>query len=143
MRVRFETDDEELSITITLEAAEAPGVDLRDGLGDRLLDAIADEIRRSCDAQEAPSGQPWDELKPATARRKGSALIGVHSGRMLSEKSLAGTRDIGERAATWTYSGPSGQAHGFHNGNPRNACPARPFVGVSPRAEARCATLIA
>jgi hypothetical protein len=99
--MEFTVDDADLSLSVELDV-EPAALDLRAGLGDRLLDLAVEEMIRAQARRESPGGTPWAPLKPSTVRQKGHAAIGVRSGGMLdpdrwraaSRGSLLGTDKI-------------------------------------------------
>jgi hypothetical protein len=148
--MRFAVDDEDLCLILELDAEPAT-VDLtRDGLGERLLAAAVEELIRCHARQESPDGHPWAALAVSTVRQKGSATIGVRSGRMLDpDRWKSGPRDLEPRRAFYWY--PYGESHSgrdygqavaFHRGNPRTGQPARPLLGWTARAQEQARALV-
>lgn len=146
---RFTTDHDNLSITVELDT-EPMTVDLTTGgLGTSILDAVIDRLILTHQAESAPDGTPWAELKPATVATKRSRQIGTLTGEMLSpeawRRSLMGA-DISARKATYQcpHNGRGslswGKAHGFHHGG--RGRPARPLIGWPPAAIADALELL-
>ena len=144
--MNFTTDEDELSITVSLDV-EPPALDLREQLGDALLDVAQAELLRCYLYGTAPSGTPWDRNRPATVKQKGFDKPGYRTGGMLDPSSIeSAPRDIQAREATWIFPQPRGKRkkeHGFHHGAPDRNQPGRPLVGWTARAREECRRLIA
>lgn len=139
--MRFLVDDDQLTITLALD--EEP-VDLTtEEIGATILDIAARELYRGAVDETDPSGRSWPAITASTARRKGSALVGVETGAMLAGLQ-AGWTEVGRSAATWGYpKGPTfGRAKGFHNGRPENHQPPRPLIGWTQTARETAETLV-
>ena len=101
--------------------------------------------------QRAPDGTPWAPLKAAPVRRKGHAVIGRGSGRLLDpHRWRTAPRDPTPRVAIWydpstgrTGDGCAGHARAFHAGHPLTGSPARPILGGTPAAREACRRLVA
>jgi hypothetical protein len=130
----YDVDDEGLRLILTLDPDEP---DFSQAQADQIWEIAIREILSAADREESPTGVRWTDLRPSTLlrRRDPGARIGWQTGRLFGEGQLQGTRSYHPRRITWQYAdGPRagstwGRAHGFHNGNPRNRQPARPFVG--------------
>jgi len=127
---RYTFEPTTLSLTLELDV-EDPRIDLRLGLGDAVLDALAESLLGTALQQCDPEGRPWAPNRPATVRQKHSTRVGVRSGQMLSRwRWLPGQRRITDRSATWTYTADRAsrdKARRFHLGNPARGQPPRPL----------------
>jgi hypothetical protein len=145
--MRFLTDDANLRCGVTLDS-EHRDLDLRDGLGDQLLDELTAGLIDSHSRASAPDGSRWAPLRESTVHRKGHAVIGIASGRTHLTDPDTWTRlprQIGRREA-WLYVSRGDPrywiVHGWQNGNQRTNCPARPLLGWTRGAQSNAADLI-
>jgi hypothetical protein len=141
--MRFWTDDESLSLGITLGIDDDPRIDLTDGRGRQCLDEAVNGFCRSSIAERSPAGHQWAANAPSTVAAKTHGRVGYRSGQMLGDLN-SGDRDIQPRSATWSYPRQEcwGRAHGFHNGNPRTNQPARPLIGWTAEAQDQCRRIL-
>lgn len=142
---RYTFEPTTLSLTLELDV-EDPRIDLRLGLGDAVLDALAESLLETALSGCDPEGRPWPPLRPSTVRAKHSSRPGVRSGQMLSRwRFLPGTRRITARAATWTYTADEAsrrKARYFHSGGPPRQ-PPRPLFGWPSALRAEVQALLA
>jgi hypothetical protein len=147
--VRFEVNEQDLSLTFALDQ-EPAGLDLtRAGLGSRILDAAVEGMLAAHARRQSPDGRPWPPLAASTARQKGHADPGVRTGAMLDPLLwVAGRHTVGPRRATWQHPAAAtggrekGKILGFHRGDPRRRQPPRPLLGWTAQARAEAEELI-
>jgi len=132
----YSVDHDELTCTLELDT-EDQSIDLtREGLGKDILRELGLKLYAQAVAGQDPEGKPWPPLAKSTIKREREHKIGFVTGAMLNQGRFnPGTTTVEKRKATWGYvhdgtgSTSHGKAHGFHNGNPRQNRPARPFIG--------------
>jgi hypothetical protein len=145
--MRFVTDDATLRAGVTLDA-EHRDLDLRNGLGDELLDELVAGMLEAHSRAEAPDGTRWPPLRESTIHRKGHAVIGIATGKTHITDPETWTRLPRriERRAAWLYVSRGDrrywQIHGWQNGVLRNNCPARPLLGWTRGAQSNATDLV-